>query len=299
MLSNISPEHPDNRALDEVFRRAMRELGYVVGRNIVLEYRWAEGKVERFPALAAELARLKVDIILTASTTGARAAKQATTTIPIVAFSMGDPVRDGLVASLARPGGNVTWLTFLGPELVGKLFELVRAAIPEVSRVSALWHPGGVAERTGHDIVKEAEGVARALGVRLQIVKVQAPNDLGSAFSAMTQERADALIVWPSPMLFAERRRIVDLAARQRLPAMYGAREFADLGGLLSYGASQPDLIRRAATYVDKILKGAKPADLPIEQPTKFELTINLKTAKALGLTIPPSLLARADQVIE
>jgi putative ABC transport system substrate-binding protein len=299
MLVTLPLEHPEFRPGRDRFEQALGELGYVEGRNIVSEYRSAEGRVERFPALAAELVGLKVDLIVVFSTPSARAARQATTTIPIVGAAMQDPVRDGLVASLARPGGNVTGLTFLGLELVPKRLALLKEAIPSVSRVAVLWHPGGLAERTGQETVKEAEVAARGLGLHLQLVRAEAPKDLDGAFSSMTRWRADGLILLPSPMLFAERRRIVDLAARHRLPAMYIAREFVDLGGLMAYGASQLDLIRRAATYVDKILRGAMPADLPVEQPNKYELLINLKTAKALGLTIPPSLLQRADQVIE
>ena len=299
MLLTLSPEHPEGRAPLAQFRQALRELGYVEGRNIVIEYRWAEGRVERFPALAAELVRLKVDLIVAVATPHARAAKQATTTIPIVAWAMQDPVKDGLVASLARPGGNVTGLTFLGPELVPKRLQLLKEAVPGVSRVAGLWHPGGYAEGTKQDMVNEVEGAARGLGLQLQLVGAEAPHDLDSAFSTMARGRADALIQLPSPMFYGERRRIVDLAAKHRLPAMYNAREFVDLGGLMAYGASLPDLARRAASYVDKILKGAKSADLPVEQPTKFELVINLKTAKALGLTIPQSVLVRADEIIK
>jgi putative ABC transport system substrate-binding protein len=212
---------------------------------------------------------------------------------------MGDPVGDGLVASLARPGGNITGTTFLGPELVPKRLELLKEALPRVSRVAALWHPDAYAERTTRAMLQETEAAARTLGVQLQLVEVRRPDEFDRAFSTMTRERAEALIVLPSPMLFTERRRIVDLAARHRLPAMYQAREFVELDGLIAYGASIPDLWRRAATYVDKILKGAKPADLPVEQPTKFELAINLKTAQALGITIPSSLLFQADRVIQ
>ena len=299
MLVTLPLEHPEFRPGRDRFEQALRELGYVEGRNIVSEYRSAEGRVERFPALAAELVGLKVDLIVVFSTPSARAARQATTTIPIVAATMQDPVRDGLVASLARPGGNVTGLTFLGSELVPKRLALLKEAIPRVSRVAVLWHPGGLAEGTGQEMVKEAEAAARGLGLHIQLVRAESPKGLDGAFSSMTRWRADALILLPSPMLFAERRRIVDFAARHRLPAMYIAREFVDLGGLMGYGASQLDLIRRAATYVDKILRGATPADLPVERPTKFELVINMKTAKALGLTIPQSVLLRADQVIE
>ena len=212
---------------------------------------------------------------------------------------MGDPVADGLVASLARPGGNVTGLTFLGPELVPKRLELLKQALPKISRVAALWHPGAYSEHTTRDMVKATEAAARTLGVQLQLVEVRGPNELDRMFPTMIRERAEALLVFPSAMLFTERRRIVDLVVKHQLPTMFNAREYAELGGLMAYGTNVADLFRLSATYVDRILKGANPADLPIEQPTKFELVINLKTAKALGLTIPPSLLLRADQVIE
>ncbi len=244
-------ERPEARALLDVFRQGLREVGYVEGQNIVIEYRFAEGGVERYPAVAAELVRLNVDLILAPNTPAARAAKQATSTIPIVVALMGDPVGDGLVASLARPGGNITGTTFLGPELVAKRLQLLKEAVPGVSRVAVLWHPGAYGERTMSDIWKETEVAARALGVQLQLLEVRGPNDFDSAFSAMARERADALITLPSPMLFVEHRRIVDLAAKSRLPAMYQAREFVDAGGLMAYGANIPDLFRRAATYVD------------------------------------------------
>jgi putative ABC transport system substrate-binding protein len=288
-----------NPHLQEAFLRGLRDLGYVEGRNLVIEYRNAEGKLERFPALAAELVALKVDVIVAPSTPAALAAKQATRTIPIVFASVVDPVTTGLVTSLARPGGNVTGLSFLSPELVGKCLELLKQAVPGVSRVAALWQPGGLPERTEKDFLKEAEVAARALGVRLQFVEARGPADVDRAFSDMTRARAGALTVLPYSMFLNERRRLVDLAAKNRLPAVYGGREFVDAGGLMAYGPDLADSWRRAATYVDKILKGAKPANLPIEQPTKFELVINLKTAKALGLTIPPSLLGRADEVIQ
>jgi putative ABC transport system substrate-binding protein len=294
-----SLESPETRISLDAFRQGLRERGYVEGQNIVIEYRAADGKIERLPDLAIELARLKVDLIVAGSTPQARAAQQATKTIPIVAGAMGDPVGDGLVASLSRPGGNITGLTFLGPELVPKRLDLLKEALPRVSRVAALWHPGAFSERTTTDMLKQTEAAARTLGVQLQLVGVRGSDEFDRAFSTMIKERAEALIVFPSSMLFNERRRIVDLAAKRRLPAMYNAREFAALGGLIAYGASLTDLLRRSATYVDKILKGAKPGDLPIEQPTKFELLINLKTAKALGLTIPQSLLQRADEVIQ
>jgi len=292
-------ESPETRMNLDAFRQGLRERGYVEGQNLVIEYRSADGKIERLPGLATELARLKVDLIAAGSTPLARALQQATTTIPIVAAVMGDPVGDGLVASLARPGGNITGLTFLGPELVPKRLELLKEALPKLSRVAVLWNPGAFGEQTMRDMLKGTEAAARALGVQLQLVGVRGPDEFDRAFSTMTRDRAEALVVFPSPALFNERRRIVDLATKHRLPSMSVAREFVEIGGLLSYGASITDLLRRAATYVDKILKGAKPADLPVEQPTKFELVINLKTAKALGLTIPPSLLGRADEVIQ
>jgi putative tryptophan/tyrosine transport system substrate-binding protein len=286
--------------LTEAFRQGLRDLGYVEGRNVVIEYRDAGGNVERLPALAAELVALKVDVLVTGGGTAtALAAKQATKTIPIVFASAGDPVGSGLVTSLARPGGNVTGLSNLTPELVGKRLELLTQAVPGVSRVAALWQPGGLGERTDKDVLKEAEAAARTLAVRLQLVEARGPADFDRAFSDMTKARAGALTVLPSLMFSSERRRLVDLAAKTRLPAVYPQRDFIDAGGLMAYGPNLADLFRRTATYVDKILKGAKPADLPVEQPTKFELVINLKTAKALGLTIPPSLLGRADQVIQ
>jgi putative ABC transport system substrate-binding protein len=286
--------------LPEAFRQGLRDLGYVEGRNVVIEYRDAEGKAERLPALAAELVALKVDVILAAGTPQALAAQHATKTIPIVfASGASDPVTSGLVTSLARPGGNVTGLTGLGPELVGKVLELLTQAVPGVSRVAALWQPGTLGERTEKDMLKGAEDTGRALGVRLQFVEARGPDDFDRAFSDMTRARAGALAVLGSAMFFNERRRLVDLAAKHRLPAVYTVKEYVDAGGLMAYGPNLADLFRRAATYVDKILKGAKPADLPVEQPTKFELVINLKTAKALGLTIPQTLLLRADRVIE
>jgi ABC-type uncharacterized transport system substrate-binding protein len=291
-----------NPRFREAFRQGLRELGYVEGRNVVIEYRDAKGHLERLPALAAELVALKVDVILAAAGTPAVvAAKQATKTIPIVFASPSDPVGSGLVASLARPGGNVTGLSTLSltPDLVGKCLELLKQAMPGLNRVAVLWQPGQLTERTERDLLKGAEVAGRALGVRLQFVEAQGPADFDKAFSDMTRARAGALTVWGSVMFLNERRRLVSVAAKNRLPVMYTGREYVDAGGLMSYGANQADLFRRAATYVDKILKGAKPGDLPIEQPTRFELVINLKTAKALGLTIPPSLLARADQVIE
>jgi len=284
--------------LREAFRQGLRDLGYVEGRNVVIEYRDAEGKLERLPALAAELVALRVDVIVAGNTGLARAAKQATRTLPIVLVA-GDPVMSGLVTSLAQPGGNVTGLaSSAAPDIVGKWMELLKQAVPGVSRVAVLWQPG-VQGQQNKDMLKRAEVAGQALGVRLQFVEARGPADIDRAFSDMTRAHAGALTVLLSNMFVVERRRLVDLAAKNRLPVMYQAREFVDAGGLMAYGPNFADIFRRAATYVDKILRGAKPADLPVEQPTKFELVINLKTAKALGLTIPPSLLQRADQVIE
>jgi putative ABC transport system substrate-binding protein len=275
-----------NNRLREAFRQGLRDLGYVEGRNVVIEY--------RDDALATELVALKVDVIVAGGTLSALAAKQATTTLPIVFTAVGDPVARGLVTSLGRPGGNATGLSTVAPELVGKCLEQLKQAVPGVSRVSVLRD-----ERTWKVLLDQAEVAARALGVQLQVVAARNPAEFDRAFLDMTRARAGALTVLPTPMFFSERRRLVDLAAKNRLPAVFPYREFVDDGGLMAYGPDLAHLSRRAATYVDKILKGAKPGDLPVEQPTKFELIINLKTAKALGPTIPTSLLLRADQVIE
>ena len=289
-----------NPHLRGAFLQGLRDLGYVEGRNILIEERSAEGKLERLPALAAELVALKVDVLVTGGgTPTALAAKQATRTIPIVFASATDPVTDGLVTSLPRPGGNITGLSNLAPELVGKCLEQLKQAVPGVSRVAVLWQPGALAEHTAKDILQGAEVAARALEERLQFVEARGPADFDRAFSDMTRARAGALAVLGSAIFNSERRRLVDLAAKHRLPTVYTSRDFVDAGGLMTYGPNLAYLFRRAATYVDKILKGAKPGDLPIEQPTTFELVINLKTAKALGLTIPPLLRLRADQVIE
>jgi putative ABC transport system substrate-binding protein len=298
-IGYMSPNLADWPHTHEAFRQGLRDLGYVEGRNLVIEYRDAEGKLERLPALAAELVALKVDVIVAPNTVAALAAKQVTRTLPVVFAVATDPVASGLVASLARPGGNVTGLSILAPELVGKCLELLKLAVPGVSRVAVLWQPGVLGERTDKDMLKEAEVAARALGVQLQFLEVRGPEDFDRAFSGMTGARASALTVLPGSMFVSERRRLVDLAAKNRLPAVYPWREFVDAGGLMAYGPHLADLFQRAATYVDKILKGAKTGDLPVEQPIKFELIINLKTAKALGLTIPPSVLGRADEVIQ
>jgi putative ABC transport system substrate-binding protein len=290
--------HP-TRLPPEAFLQGLRDLGYVEGRNLVIEYRDADGKPERLPALVAELVALRVDVIVAPPTVAALTAKQATRTLPIVFIGAADPVTSGLVTSLARPGGNVTGLSNLAPELVGKCLELLKQAVPGVSRVAVLWQPDGLGERTDKGLLKEAEASARALGVQPQFVEARGPGDFDRAFSEMTRASAGALTVLISVMFFSERKRLVDLATKNRLPAVYTSRGFVDAGGLMAYGPNAADLLRRAATYVDKILKGTKPGDLPVEQPTKFELVINLKTAKALGLTIPPSLLGRADEVIQ
>ena len=280
----------------EAFRQGLRGLGYVEGQNIALEERWAEGRFDRLPSLAAELVRLKVDILVTASTPAAQAGQQATQSIPIVLTNVSDPVESGLVSSLARPGGNVTGLSLMHPELAGKRLELLKEVIPKLSRVAVLSNP---ANPIMPPLLRETEAAARALGVQLQVVEVRDPSDFDSAFSAMTRERAGALVVLPDAIFQNERTRIAGLAAKARLPAMYAWREAVDAGGLMAYGASVPDIFRRAATYVDKILKGTKPADLPVEQPKNFEFIINLKAAKQIGLTIPPNVLARADRVIK
>jgi len=291
---------PTNAPVRGAFVGAMRDLGYVEGRNLVIEYRDVAGKTERFPALASELAGLKVDVIIAAGgTLSALAAKRATSTIPIVFNAVGDPVADGLVTSLARPDGNVTGVSLRSPELIGKSLELLKQAVPGMTRVAFLRHPDAVPRRGLDDTLKGAEEAARGLGVKLQLVEARGTADFDRAFADMIRVRADALTVMGTPAFSAERRRLAELAVKHRLPAVYSFRDFVEAGGLMSYGADLADLSRRAATYVDKILKGAKPGDLPVEQPTKFELVINLKTARALGLTIPPSLLGRADQVIE
>jgi ABC-type uncharacterized transport system substrate-binding protein len=279
----------------EAFRQGLRELGYVEGKNIVVEWRYTENKLERGPALAAELVRLKVDIIVTGGPAANRFLKEATTTIPIVMGFDTDPVGNGLVASLARPGGNITGLSTLSPELVGKRLELLKEIVPKLSRVAVL----GSSTLPGYaQLLRETELVAGALGVKLPSFDVLSPNDIEAAFRRIVTGRADAILVVGNPIFNAHRTQIADLAVKSRLPAIYYAAEFVEDGGLMSYGVDFPDLFRRAATYVDKILKGRKPADLPVEQPTKFEFIINLKAAKHIGLTIPPNVLARADRVI-
>jgi putative tryptophan/tyrosine transport system substrate-binding protein len=296
-LSMLSRSDPTFAPLRDAFLQGLREHGYTEGRTVIFERRFAEGKPERLPELAAELVRLKVKLIFTESTPAARAAKRATTTIPIVFNPVADPVGEGLVTGLARPGGNVTGLTQMAAELSGKRLELFKQALPRLTRVGILSHR--FSERTVRIMLEETEAAARAAGVQLERLEVQGPTDLDRRFVTMSRERVSGLIVLPSPMFLSERKHIVDLAAKHQLPTMFFFREFAEAGGLMSYGPNFPELWRRAATYVDKILKGAKPGDLPVEQPTKFELVINLKTARALGLTIPQSLLVRADEIIQ
>ena len=294
----LTPSLAANPPLRDAFREGLRDLGYVEGRNVVFEYRDAEEKLDRLPALAAELVALKVDVILAeGGTLGPRVAMQATKTIPVV-FVAGDPVGSGLVASLARPGGNVTGLSSIGPELIGKRMEMLKQTLPRVERIAVLRSPTALGERVANEMLKAADVAAKALAVQPQFFDARGPDEFAKAFSDMTNARVGAVILLPANIFLREHRRLVDLAAKHRLPAVYTSREFVDAGGLMSYGPNQPDLFRRAATYVAKILKGAKPGDLPVEDPTKFETVVNLKAAKALGLTIPPSVLAHADEVI-
>jgi ABC-type uncharacterized transport system substrate-binding protein len=281
----------------EAFQRGLRELGYVEGKNIVIEYRFAGGKFDRLADLAAELVALNVDVIVAVVTQASLAAKNATATIPIVMTAVSDPVGSGLVASLARPGANVTGTSAMTTDVVGKSLELLKVAVPRLSRVALIWNPDNVVFQA--QILRETEVATRALGVQLQTLEARGPDELDRAFAAMTQERADVLLVPGDPVFSLQMTRIVELADRSRLPAMYGQREYVAAGGLMAYGTNYADLFQRAVAYVDKILKGAKPADLPVEQPTKFEFVINLKTAKALGIEMPPALLAIADEVIE
>jgi ABC-type uncharacterized transport system substrate-binding protein len=295
-LSSGSAFDPRRVALSDAFRQGLRDLGYIENKSIGIEARFSEASYDRLPDLAAELVRLKVDVIVAYSTPAARAARGATRTIPIVMSAVIDPVATGLVARLGRPGGNVTGLSLMAPELIGKQMQLLQELIPKVSRVAVLWNPGNPSNEPQ---LREAEVAARTLRVRLQPLEARGANDLDRAFAAMTRERAGAVIVLVEGVFVDSRTQIARLAEQARLPAVYGLREHAEAGGLMFYGASPADLNRRAAAFVDRILKGAKPADLPVEQPTKFELVINLKTAKALGLTIPQTLILRADQVIE
>jgi len=281
----------------KAFRDGLRELGYVEGKNLQLEVRWGEGKLERLPALAAELVQLKVDVIVAATSPSVVAARQATRTIPIVMPTSSDPVGDGLVASLARPGGNITGLSVMAPELGEKRIQLLKEMFPKVSHAMAvLWNPAYVGMRARFE---QARVAAPAVGLTVRSVEVRDTRELDVAFEAIIREHPEALLLLVDPFTMSQRSRIVEFAAEQRLPAIYETSDFVDVGGLISYGPNIPDQYRRAATYVDKILRGAKPADLPIEQPTKFELVINMRAAKALGIKFPESILLRADKVIE
>jgi putative ABC transport system substrate-binding protein len=280
----------------QAFYQSLRDLGWVEGQNVVFERRYAEGQYDRLSALATELARLNVDVIVTASTPPAKAAKSATTSIPIVILDPGDPVATGLVTSLARPGGNVTGVSSIAPDLAAKRLEMLKEAAPKTSRVAVLFN---AAIPPAEIAMRELKAAAQVLGLQIQSVAVQGPKGFEDAFGTIAQDRADGLIVFPDPLTFTNQELIANFAAKSRVSSLYGAKEFVEIGGLMSYGPSYPGMFRRGAYYVDRILKGAKPADLPVEQPTKFELIINLKTAKALGLTIPQSLLQRADEVIQ
>ena len=292
-LSHVSGIGPS----EEVLRQALGQLGYIEGQNLVIEWRFAKGNLDRHAELAAELVRLKVDCIVTVGVAPTRAAKQATRTIPIVmANASDDPVRQGLIASLARPGGNITGFTDIAQDLGGKQLELLKEAVPRATRIATLWHTASPAA-AAH--VRETEMAARAFGVQLMPLEMRGPEDLENAFRAAGKERADALIVVTAGFVYNHQKQIVNLAIKNRLPAMYTSSEFVRGGGLMSYTADGPARLRRVATYVDKILKGTKPADLPVEQPTKFNLVINAKAAKALGLTLPQSILVRADEIIQ
>jgi putative ABC transport system substrate-binding protein len=296
-IGYLSTSAPEIFRVD-VFRQALHDLGWIEGQNLIIDYRSADGQFTRLPELAAELVGLKVQVIVAAATVPALAAQRATQTIPIVFTHVSDPVGSGLVPSLAQPGGNITGFTHLNTGLSPKRLEFLKEAMPHVTHVVALWHPGGLGERTERVLVQETEDAARALGVPLQFLAVRGPDDFEGAFATVPREGAGALLVLPGPMLLTAHRRIADLAAKYQLPAVYFAREFAEAGGLMAYGANMADVVRRAASHVDKILKGTKPGDLPVERAMRFELVINLKTAKALGLMIPPSLLVQAEEVI-
>ena len=297
ILGNVPLSDTEGARVWGALTQGLRELGYAEGQNLIVEHLSTEGRPERLPALATQLVRWKPDVIVVPSNANALAARKATQTIPIVAATLSEG--GGAIASLARPSGNVTGITLFAPEIAGKQLELLKEIVPHVSRVAILWNPLTGSNQSGHLYLDQAQSAARTLGIQLQMLEARQPKDIESAFTAMSRERAGALLVLADAMFILQRTQITDRAAKAHLPAMYTLREHMEVGGLAFYGPAMADNFRRAATYVDKILKGAKPADLPIEQPTKFELVINLKTAKALGLTIPPSLLQRADQVIE
>jgi putative ABC transport system substrate-binding protein len=277
------------------FRQGLRELGYVEGKNILIEYQYADGKLDRLPALAAELVRLNVDIIVSGGPAATRPGREATSTIPIIMAQDGDPVGNGFVASLAQPGGNITGLSTVAPEMSGKRLELLKEIIPKLSRVAVF---GNSSDPGTARVLKETELAAAAFGLKLQYIEVVSLADIETAFRSASKGRADAVLLIPNPILTPHRALVADLAVKSRLPVIYDT-QYVEAGGLMTYGVNLPDLDRRAATYVDKILKGAKPADLPVEQPTKFEFIINLKAAQQIGLTIPPNVLVRADRVIK
>jgi putative tryptophan/tyrosine transport system substrate-binding protein len=294
-IGYLSPGSASDRT--DVFRQGLREVGYVEKKNILIEYRFAEGNFDRLADLAAQLVQLKVDVIVAEATQASLAAKDATRTIPIVMLIVADPVGSRLVGSLARPGANITGTSSMTAEVAGKSLQLLKQVVPNASRAAVLWNPKNVVAQA--KLLQETEVVAAALGVQLQLVGVRGPGEFDSAFAEITRGDASALLVMADPILVLHKTRIVDFAKKSRLPAMYGNREYVGAGGLMYYGSHLADIFRRTATYVDKILKGAKPADLPVEQPTRFEFVVNLKTAKTLGLTIPGDVLSIADEVIE
>jgi len=289
----LQPDAPD--FLFDAFREGLRDLGYIEGKNIVIEPRWASGHYDEVPALADELVRMNVDVIVTSATRGVMAGKRATNTIPIVIAASSDPVASGVVASLAHPGGNITGLTLMLDELAIKRLEILKETVPRISRVAVLW---STSNPTQAPLIEKIKAAAPLIKLQLEVVKVASPEGLDQALSEVKKSRADSMFVFEDPVFRANSERIVEFAAKNRLPTVYGGSEFVHAGGLMSYGPSHADMFRRAAGYVDKILKGAKPGDLPIEQPTKFELVVNLKTAKAVGIAIPQSILLRADEVI-
>jgi len=295
-IFSAGSEHAEIPALNAALFEALRELGWVEGKNVTFEHRYAENRLERLPELAADLVRRKVDVIAAAGTLAPLAAQRATTTIPIVMTAAGDPLGSGLVASLARPGGNVTGMSLMAPDLGAKRLELLREVLPRLSRVAVLWNADNPYSVL---VFKETQAGGRTLGIEVRSLEVRGPDDFDSAFEAARGLRPDALITVEDPLTGDHRTRMAEFTSRQQLPSLHGIREFVAAGGLISYGSSIADLFRRAAYYVDKILRGAKPADLPVQQPTKFEMVINLKTAKALGLELPASVLARADELIE
>jgi putative ABC transport system substrate-binding protein len=295
-LSQYSPSDPVFVPWHQSFRQGLRDLGWIEEKNISIEYRYAEGRADRLPDFAADLVGLKVEIIVVSTAIDAQAAKNATRTVPIVMAASGDPLATGLVESLARPGGNITGLSQMSPDLAGKRLELLKEVVPKLSRVAVLWNPQTPTSALSW---KEIQHPARELGIQLHSLEVRSPNDFDKAFEDATRARAGALAVMPGPLFITNLKRIAELAEKRHLPSIAHVTEFVDSGGLVAYGPDRSDLFRRAATYVDKILKGMKPADLPVEQPMKFELVFNLKTAKQIGLTIPPNVLARADKVIK